>query len=122
MSAHSWEILDMQRARIGWICGSVLTLALFQAGRAFDEERVVVDLEDSAHGALFAETGGHSDHMETAFREANPSLFTYRDGARLHASWEFPDPETVDRKVWYRMLVDWPRNGAPSLVWLARNR
>ena len=57
------------------------------------------------------------DRAEEKFRQANPSLFTYRDGARLHASWGFPDPEKVARKIWYRMI-----DGYPGTQWVVGNK
>jgi len=57
------------------------------------------------------------ERMEREFWSANPSSFTYRDGARLHASWGFPDPEKVRRKVWYRMI-----DGYPGTQWIVGNK
>ena len=50
---------------------------------------------------------------EEAFWKENPSVFTYRDGARLYASWRFPDHETFGRKIWYRMI-----DGYPGTQWI----
>ncbi|MBT3379612.1 MAG: hypothetical protein HN742_18810 [Lentisphaerae bacterium] len=55
--------------------------------------------------------------VESEFWSANPSVFTYRDGARLHASWGFPDPEKAARKVWYRMI-----DGYPGTQWVVGNK
>jgi len=55
--------------------------------------------------------------LEAEFWRINPSVFTYRDGARLHASWGFPDPEKVSRKIWYRMI-----DGYPGTQWVVGNK
>ncbi|MCK5804086.1 MAG: hypothetical protein KAI66_14720 [Lentisphaeria bacterium] len=57
------------------------------------------------------------ERMEAEFWSANPSLFTYRDGARLHASWGFPDPEKIRRKIWYRVI-----DGYPGTQWVVGNK
>ena len=49
-------------------------------------------------------------------RRANPSAFTYRDGARLTASWGFPDPDRFRRNIWYRMI-----DGFPGTQWTVGN-
>jgi len=48
------------------------------------------------------------DQLHAKFREANPSTFTYRDGARLSASWGFPDHTKFRRNIWYRMIDSFP--------------
>lgn len=50
--------------------------------------------------------------MERRFLKDNPSLFTYRDGSRLYASWGLPDPKRNSRNVWYRMI-----DGYPGTIW-----
>lgn len=79
------------------------------------ETHIYVSRPEPALKALptLAETRAEVERMEQAFRKQNPSEFTYRDGARLSASWEFPDPDKIGRKIWYRMI-----DGYPGTQWV----
>ena len=71
-------------------------------------------LDDAVAGLpTLAEVRTEVARLRSEYRQTNPSSFTYRDGARLTASWDFPDPDRFRRNIWYRMI-----DGFPGTQWI----